>query len=208
MADHPVVLETRDLSKYFGGLHAVEGVNLQIHEGHLHSIIGPNGAGKTTLFNVLSGVLKPTHGRVFLRGQDITDYPPHKIASLGIGRSYQITNIFPSLTVFENVRLAAQALGSDNFRLLTPASAFEKYAAKAAAVLEETGLTDVADVIALSLSHGDKRKLRSRCWRRIIFCCSTAYRRLASEQVQSYGAGGAGQGRVRRSCSWSTIWAL
>ncbi len=154
-----VVLETRNLSKYFGGLHAVEDVSLQIHEGHFHSIIGPNGAGKTTLFNLLSGVLKPTSGRVLLRGQDITDLPPHRIASLGIGRSYQITNIFPSLSVFENVRLAAQALGKDNFRLLAPASRFHQYEDKAAQVLEQTGLTDVASAIALSLSHGDKRKL-------------------------------------------------
>src|SRR5687768_10615079 len=126
MTDTTVVLETRNLSKYFGGLHAVEGVSLQIHDGHFHSIIGPNGAGKTTLFNLLSGVLKPTSGQVLLRGQDITPLPPHRIASMGIGRSYQITNIFPSLTVFENVRLAAQALGRDNFRLLTPASHFRQ----------------------------------------------------------------------------------
>lgn len=160
MMDKPgVVLETRHLSKYFGGLHAVEDVSLQIHEGHFHSIIGPNGAGKTTLFNLLSGVLKPTSGHVSLRGQDITQLPPHRIASLGIGRSYQITNIFPSLSVFENVRLAAQALGKDNFRLFAPASHFQAYEDKAAQALEQTGLTDVASATAMSLSHGDKRKL-------------------------------------------------
>jgi branched-chain amino acid transport system ATP-binding protein len=159
MTNPPAVLETQHLSKFFGGLHAVEDVTLQIHAGHFHSIIGPNGAGKTTLFNLLSGVLKPTSGQVLLRGQDITLLPPHRIASMGIGRSYQITNIFPSLTVFENARLAAQALGRDNFRLFTPASRFRQYEEKAAHALEQTGLTDVADAIALSLSHGDKRKL-------------------------------------------------
>ncbi|MGH2542263.1 MAG: ATP-binding cassette domain-containing protein, partial [Ardenticatenaceae bacterium] len=94
--DSPVILETRDLSRHFGGLKAVEGVNLRIREGHLHSIIGPNGAGKTTLFNLLSGALKPTRGQVLLRGQDITPLPSHRTAHLGMGRSYQVTNIFPT----------------------------------------------------------------------------------------------------------------
>jgi branched-chain amino acid transport system ATP-binding protein len=159
MSDSAVVLETHNLSKYFGGLHAVEDVSLRVADGHFHSIIGPNGAGKTTLFNLLSGVLKPSAGQVLLRGQDITDLPPYRIASLGIGRSYQITNIFPSLTVFENVRLAAQALGKDNFQLFTPASHFREYEEKAIHALEQTGLTGVASAVALSLSHGDKRKL-------------------------------------------------
>lgn len=155
----PVILETHDLSRHFGGLKAVEGVNLKIRAGHLHSIIGPNGAGKTTLFNLLSGTLKPTRGRVLLRGEDITATPPHRMAHLGIGRSYQITNIFPTLTVMENVRLAAQALGADNFKLLTPAGHFDGYETKAFAVLAETGLSHVAALPALQLAHGDKRKL-------------------------------------------------
>ncbi len=159
MPDPSVILETRDLTRHFGGLQAVEGVALNVRAGQLHSIIGPNGAGKTTLFNLLSGVLKPTRGQVLLRGQDITAFPPHRIARLGLGRSYQITNIFPTLTVLENVRLAAQALGPDNFRLLTPAANFKSYEQQALAALEETGLTRVAYAPALSLPHGDKRKL-------------------------------------------------
>ncbi len=159
MGDPSYILETRDLARHFGGLKAVEGVNLKIRAGHLHSIIGPNGAGKTTLFNLLSGVLKPTRGQVFLRGRDITPLPPHRIAHLGLGRSYQITNIFPTLTVFENVRLAAQALGGDNFRLFTPADSLKRYAEKAAAALEATELAAKAALPALSLPHGDKRKL-------------------------------------------------
>jgi branched-chain amino acid transport system ATP-binding protein len=169
MPDAPVILETRDLSRHFGGLKAVDGVNLKIYggaasdqnveQGVLHSIIGPNGAGKTTLLNLLSGVLRPTHGQVRLRGQDITHTPPHRMAHIGIGRSYQITNIFPTLTVFENVRLAAQALGLDNFRLLTPASRFKQYEETAQAAIEATGLTRAAYAPALSLPAGDKRRL-------------------------------------------------
>ncbi len=159
MSDDTIILETRDLSKHFGGLRAVDGVNLAIQVGHLHSIIGSNGAGKTTLFNLLSGTLKPTRGQVLLRGQDITALPPHRIALLGLGRSYQITNIFPTLTVFENVRVAAQALGPDNFKWFAVADRFVRYADIARAALEETGLARAAALPALSLSHGDKRKL-------------------------------------------------
>ncbi|MDQ4076018.1 MAG: ABC transporter ATP-binding protein [Chloroflexota bacterium] len=159
MSTSPVVLETRDLSRHFGGLKAVEGVDLQIHESHLHSIIGPNGAGKTTLFNLLSGALKPTRGKVLLRGQDITGLPPHRTAHLGMGRSYQVTNIFPTLSVFENVRLAAQALGDDNLKAWTLATRFDGYEEQAHAALQATGLTSVAMLPALGLAHGDKRRL-------------------------------------------------
>mgnify|MGYP001197171867 CR=1 FL=1 len=153
------LLETKDLSRYFGGLRAVDGVNLKVESGHFHSIIGPNGAGKTTLFNLLSGTLKPSSGQVLLRGEDITKIPPYRTAHLGMGRSYQITNIFPTLTVFENIRLAAQALGKDNFRLFTSIYNFRTYAERAQAAIEEVGLNQVAYLPALALSHGDKRKL-------------------------------------------------
>lgn len=153
------LLETRALSKHFGGLKAVDDVSLQVAEGHFHSIIGPNGAGKTTLFNLLSSALKPTSGQVFLRGEEITNLPSHRMAHLGIGRSYQITNIFPTLTVFENVRLAAQALGKDNFRLLTPIGSLKHYAEKAELAVEAVGLDRSAAMPALALNHGEKRKL-------------------------------------------------
>lgn len=153
------ILETNDLSRYFGGLKAVDGVNLKIQTGHLHSIIGPNGAGKTTLFNLLSGTLPPTRGQIFLRGEDITAVSPYKLPHLGMGRSYQITNIFPSLTVLENVRLAAQALGSDNFKLFTPASKFRAYEERAYAALDQIGLAAQTAVLAQNLPHGDQRKL-------------------------------------------------
>ncbi|MFZ0544914.1 MAG: ABC transporter ATP-binding protein [Candidatus Promineifilaceae bacterium] len=154
-----VILETQDLSRHFGGLKAVDGVFLNVYGGHLHSVIGPNGAGKTTLFNLLSGALKPTRGRILLRGQDITDIPPYRTAHLGLGRSYQITNIFPNLTVFENVRLAAQALGSDNFKLFSRVSAFRRYEETAYQALEHTQLLDSASHPARTLPHGDKRRL-------------------------------------------------
>jgi branched-chain amino acid transport system ATP-binding protein len=154
-----ILLEARNIRKEFGGLVAVDDVNIQIRERTLHSIIGPNGAGKTTLFNVLSGMMRPTRGQVFYRGRDITNLPPHRIAHLGIGRSFQITNIFPHLTVLENIRLAAQALGKDNFRLLRAASSFRQYEEKAYAVAQRVGLQGREFDLALNLPHGDKRKL-------------------------------------------------
>jgi branched-chain amino acid transport system ATP-binding protein len=153
------ILEARELSGYFGGLKAVDGVSLQVSEGSLHSIIGPNGAGKTTLFNLISGTLKPTRGHVYLRGRDITGVRLHRMAHLGIGRSFQITNVFPSLTVIENVRLAAQALGKDNLKVWAPAARFHKYEEKARIALRQVGLEDKPLLPASALPHGDKRKL-------------------------------------------------
>ncbi len=158
-SDREIILEAKNLRKEFGGLVAVEDVSVQIQARTLHSIIGPNGAGKTTLFNLLSGVLKPTRGFVYFKGQDITHLPPHRIAHLGIGRSFQITNIFPNLTVLENIRLASQALGSDNFRLLKSSSDFQKYIDKAQQVIERVGLKGREADLARNLAHGEKRKL-------------------------------------------------
>src|SRR5215203_443339 len=98
-----VILETQHLRKTFGGLVAVEDVSLCVERGHIHSIIGPNGAGKTTLFNLISGKYRPTSGHVILNGRDITQVAWHRRVHHGMGRSFQITNIFPNLTVLENV---------------------------------------------------------------------------------------------------------
>jgi branched-chain amino acid transport system ATP-binding protein len=157
--DDQFILKAEHLRKDFGGLIAVEDVSLRARAGSLHSIIGPNGAGKTTLFNLLSGMLKPTAGRVIFRGRDITPLPPHRIAHLGIGRSFQITNVFPNLSVFENVRLAAQAMGRDSLNLFAPAAHFHNYEARAGEVVEQVGLHGKADLLASVLPHGDKRKL-------------------------------------------------
>jgi branched-chain amino acid transport system ATP-binding protein len=158
MADS-IILETHNLRREFGALVAVDDVSLQVKAGSLHSIIGPNGAGKTTFFNLLSGNIPPTSGRVLLRGKDITSLPLHKTAHLGIGRSFQITNIFPNLTVLENIRLAAQALGRDNFRLFRSHRAFAKYEDRAWEVIEQVGLADEALLLARTLPHGAQRKL-------------------------------------------------
>lgn len=153
------ILEARGLRKAFGGLVAVDDVSFNITAGTMHSIIGPNGAGKTTLFNLLSGRYKPTSGSVIYKGQDISKLPVFKRAQIGIGRSFQITNIFPNLTVFENARLAAQAHGHDSFRFLQRTSSFHSYEKRAAFVLEITGLSGVANQLASALPHGGKRKL-------------------------------------------------
>ena len=153
------LLEARNLRKEFGGLVAVEDVSISIRENSLHSIIGPNGAGKTTLFNMISGVLRPTKGQVIFKGRDITHLPIHRIAHLGIGRSFQITNIFPNLTVLENIRLSAQALGNDNLRILTSVVHLKKYLQKAEEVITLVGLNGKEQSLALNLSHGEKRKL-------------------------------------------------
>jgi branched-chain amino acid transport system ATP-binding protein len=153
------ILETQNLRKDFGGLVAVADVSIRVKPYSLHSIIGPNGAGKTTLFNLLSGNLTPTSGRVIFKGRDITNLPAHRTAHLGIGRSFQITNVFPNLTVLENIRLAAQALGSDNFRFWRHFRHFADYEERARQVVAQVGLADVLDLPARVLPHGGKRKL-------------------------------------------------
>jgi branched-chain amino acid transport system ATP-binding protein len=158
MADN-VILETYDLRREFGALVAVADVSIQVQPLTLHSIIGPNGAGKTTFFNLLSGNLKPTSGRVVFKGEDITNLPVYKTAHKGIGRSFQITNIFPNLTVFENVRLSCQALGNDNFKMFRSASHFKEYNERTAVVLEQVGLEKEAFLLARTLPHGAQRKL-------------------------------------------------
>jgi len=154
-----IILEAKNLRKAFGGLVAVDNVSVQIKERSMHAIIGPNGAGKTTLFNLLSGVMPPSQGMVFYKGNNITNFPPHRRAHLGIGRSFQITNIFPSLSVLENIRLAAQAIGKDNFKLLNLADAYTGYIERAEQVIEQVKLQGREKVLALNLPHGEKRKL-------------------------------------------------
>jgi branched-chain amino acid transport system ATP-binding protein len=154
-----VILEAQNLRREFGALVAVDDVNVRIEEGALHSIIGPNGAGKTTFFNLVSGTLKPTAGRVFYKGEDITGLPVHRTIHRGIGRSFQITNIFPFLTVHENIRLACQALGKDSFRLLRSHRKFRTYLERTDEVLTQVGLSDKALQVAATLPHGDQRKL-------------------------------------------------
>ncbi len=154
-----VILETRNLRREFGALVAVDDMSVAIRAGSLHSIIGPNGAGKTTFFNLVSGTLRPTSGKVFFKGDDITNLPVHRTIHRGIGRSFQITNLFPSLTVLENVRLAAQAMGNDSFRLFRSHRRLTDYLERAGEVLEQVGLAPKALQLAGTLPHGDQRKL-------------------------------------------------
>lgn len=157
--DSEIILETQDLWKVFGGLVAVDKVSIKVREKSLHAIIGPNGAGKTTLFNLLSGNLEPTSGRVIFKGRDITRQPVHRTIHFGIGRSFQITNIFPNLSVFENIRLACQALGADNFKFWRSSAHFKSYEDRTWEVIETVGLKDRAGTLARTLPHGDQRKL-------------------------------------------------
>jgi branched-chain amino acid transport system ATP-binding protein len=154
-----VILETQNLRREFGALVAVSDMSVQIEPGSLHSIIGPNGAGKTTFFNLVSGTLKPTAGRVIYKGEDITHLPTHRTIHKGIGRSFQITNIFPNLTVFENVRLACQALGRDSFRVFRSHSRYRDFLTRTEEVLDQVGLTSDALQPARTLPHGAQRKL-------------------------------------------------
>jgi branched-chain amino acid transport system ATP-binding protein len=151
-------LKTEHLTRSFSGFKAVNDVTIEIPRGGVRTIIGPNGAGKTTFFNLLSGLLPPSNGRVFFEDRDITGLDPFQRARLGIARSFQISNIFRKLSVYENVRLAVQSLhdGKANFFLSTGMGDLH---GKTAAVLEDIGLSDVADGLAENLSHGDQRRL-------------------------------------------------
>jgi branched-chain amino acid transport system ATP-binding protein len=153
------ILEARNLRKEFGKLVAVSDISLRVERGTTHAIIGPNGAGKTTFFNLLTGHYRPTSGAVIFNGRDCTTLPSYERARLGMGRSFQITNVFPNLTVLENVRLAAQALGPDNYRMFRRASRFTAYTERAAQALEQVGLIGQAGLPASALPHGGKRKL-------------------------------------------------
>jgi len=154
-----VLIETHHLTKYFGALAAVNDVSIKIRQHALHSIIGPNGAGKTTFFNLLSGNLKPTNGNIYFRGMDLTQQPIHKMVHLGIGRSFQITNIFPNLSVYENIRLASQAMEKGNFNVFKNTQAMERCEDRTREVIELVSLKKKALLPARTLPHGDQRKL-------------------------------------------------
>jgi branched-chain amino acid transport system ATP-binding protein len=152
------VLWTEGLTVRFGGLMALNGVNLAVRAGEVRAVIGPNGAGKSTLFNCLTGVVRPTSGRILLEGQDIAGLPPHLISRRGIARSYQITNVLPGATVLENVRIAAQSR-RHGWSLLRHHRSFPDVLDRARAVLAAVGLTGQEDDLAANLSHGEQRHL-------------------------------------------------
>jgi len=156
---NPPVLATVGLTRTFGGLVAVRDVSISLRQGELHAVIGPNGAGKTTLVNMLSGEIKPTAGRIELLGREVTREPAWRMTGLGIGRSFQRINIFASLTVLENVRLAVQAVSARPRRLLRDASRATDLMAKAEQALQRIGLAEAAARHAATLSHGEQRQL-------------------------------------------------
>ena len=154
------LLETRELSKSFGALTAVNAVNLRIESGTLHSIIGPNGAGKTTLFNLLTGQFAPSAGRILFDGRDITGTRTHRIAHLGLARSFQRTNVFPAFTLLDNVWVAAFACSRSWRGLLWRRT--ESYAgvsAQARQALNDVGLIAKQSELAREISHGEQRQL-------------------------------------------------
>ncbi|MDM5154486.1 ABC transporter ATP-binding protein [Bacillus sp. DX1.1] len=153
------LLETRDLCVSFGEHHVIRGVNLTIQKGKLISIIGPNGAGKTTLFNLLSGQLSPTKGEIYFKERDITKLSIPDRTRLGIGRSFQLTNIFPELTVLENVRLGVQSYAKDYYSFFPKPSQYKRQQEEARHLLEVVLLNDKEEVLAKDLAHGEKRKL-------------------------------------------------
>ena len=152
------LLRTERLSVRFGGLTALNEVNFEIPRGEIRAIIGPNGAGKSTFFNCLTGVLRPTSGRILLSGENIAGLPSNRISQKGIARSYQITNILPNATTLENVRIAAQSR-RHGWNMVRHHGDFPDIMERAASALESVGLLGKADDLAANLSHGEQRNL-------------------------------------------------
>jgi branched-chain amino acid transport system ATP-binding protein len=152
------VLRTEGLSVRFGGLAALNGVNFEVRREEIRAIIGPNGAGKSTFFNCLTGVIRPTSGRIVFNGENITGLPPNRISRKGIARSYQITNILPNATTLENVRIAAQSR-RHAWNMLTHHADFRDIMDKSESVLAAVGLGGKSHELAANLSHGEQRNL-------------------------------------------------
>ena len=154
-----VILETRDLTKEFKGFTAVNQVSLQVQRGHIHALIGPNGAGKTTCFNLLTKFLAPSAGRILFNGTDITSLKPAQIARMGIIRSFQISAVFPHLTVLENVRIGLQRALGTSFYFWRSEKTLNQLNDRAMALLDEVDLENFADTITADLPYGRKRAL-------------------------------------------------
>ena len=154
-----VILEAKGLTKEFRGFVAVNDVDLSVEAGSIHALIGPNGAGKTTCFNLLTKFLKPTAGRIIYKGQDITGLSPAQIARLGIVRSFQISAIFPDLSVLQNVRIALQRHRGESFDFWRSEKTLSRYDDEAGKLLDEVGLADFAGRRAAELPYGRKRAL-------------------------------------------------
>ena len=152
-------LHVENITLSIGGLEILHDVNFDIKKGEITSIIGPNGAGKTTLFNVITGRISPTQGKVSFKGKEITLFPSFQIAQIGIARSFQINNIFPGMSVFENICIATQAKSPFRYSLLTQVAHDLESPRKAEETLKLIGLQNVKNKLARELSHGDQRRL-------------------------------------------------
>jgi branched-chain amino acid transport system ATP-binding protein len=153
------IIETRELTKSFGGYRAIDGVSLSIEAGTIHAIIGPNGAGKTTFFNLLSGFVAPTSGTIRFKGRDLTGLDAPKIARLGMVRSFQINSIFTHLSVIDNVKVSLEAKTDLAGRFWLPGGATKGLEPRALELLRDVGLERERDLLALQLSYGRKRAL-------------------------------------------------
>jgi branched-chain amino acid transport system ATP-binding protein len=154
-----IALEIDNVDVRFGGLQALIMCRISVEEGEKRAIIGPNGAGKTTLFNVISGIIKPTGGRILSFDRDITNSPAHVRASLGLARTFQITNLFGNLSVMENIYLGLQALSSKKYVFYRTTASFRELVESAVTFLREWGLEEKKNCLVRSLSHGEQRQL-------------------------------------------------
>ncbi|PMR69980.1 ABC transporter ATP-binding protein [Halomonas heilongjiangensis] len=154
-----LILETRGLTKEFRGFTAVDDVNLQVREGHIHALIGPNGAGKTTVFNLLTKFLPPTRGEILYRGKPITGMKANEIARLGLVRSFQISAVFAHMTALENVRVALQRRLGTSFHFWKSERTLDHLNDRAMELLDEVGLREYADVLTVEMPYGRKRAL-------------------------------------------------
>ena len=152
------ILRTEGLTVRFGGLTALDGVSVAVPRGEIRAIIGPNGAGKSTFFNCLTGVIRPTGGRILFQDENVAGLPPHAISRRGIARSYQITNILPNATTLENVRIAAQSR-RHGWSLLTHHRSYRDLIERSLGIIEAVGLRGKEDELAANLSHGEQRNL-------------------------------------------------
>ena len=152
-------IETKLLSKSFGGLQALLTVSLEIEEGERWAIIGPNGAGKTTLFNLISGFLFPTSGQIYLFGREVTNLPAHQRAALGLARTFQVTNLFKKLTIFENILLGVQAMKRARFCFYRPVKSYREIMPETEKLLKEWNLWEKKDVLVKNLSYGEQRQI-------------------------------------------------
>jgi branched-chain amino acid transport system ATP-binding protein len=157
--ENDYVLETRELTKEFKGFVAVRNVSLKVRRGTIHALIGPNGAGKTTCFNLLTQFLPPTRGQIFYKSRDITGSKPAAVARLGLVRSFQISAVFPHLTVLENVRIALQRKRGGSYDFWRSARTLEAFNDRAAELIEAVGLSAYRDTVAVELPYGRKRAL-------------------------------------------------